>query len=86
MENSQAAEEEAREVTAATEAAQSQPDAVLEDLQVRRALSGQGMLFHPSPQALVGIQLWGIGRQTIHPSAGVVFRERRPRLFRALGV
>ena len=51
-----------------------------------RALSRERVLFHPSPQALVGIQFGGIGGQTIHPQAGVVFGERRPSLFRAMGV
>ena len=59
---------------------------MFEDLQVGRALSRERVVFHPGPQPLVGIQFRGIGRQTIHPEPGVMGFERRPRLFRAVGV
>ena len=70
----------------ASKAAQGETDAPFEDFQVGRALAREGVLFHPSPEPLVGIQFRGIGRQAIDPQAGVVFRERRPSLFRAVGV
>jgi len=70
----------------ASEAAQGETDALFEDFEVGRALAREGVLFHPSPQALVGIQFRGIGGQTIHPQAGGVFLDRRPRFFRARGV
>ena len=70
----------------ASEAAQGQADAPFKDFEVGRALSREGVLFHSSPQSLVGIQFGGVGWQTIHPQAGVVFGERRPGLFRAVGI
>ena len=71
---------------AASEAAQGPTDTLLEDFQVGRALSGEGVLFHPGPQPLVGIEFWGVSGQTVHPQARVVFEQRRPGLFRAVGV
>ena len=68
------------------EAAQGAADALLEDFQVGRALSGEGVLFHPCPQPLVGIEFWGVSGQTVHPQARVVFEQRRPGLFRAVGI
>ena len=59
---------------------------MFEDLQVGRALSRERVLFHPGPQPLVGIQFRGIGGQTIHPQTGLVFLDRRPSFFRAVGV
>ena len=70
----------------ASEAAQGPADALFEDFEVGRALSREGVLFHPSPQPLVGIQFGGVGWQTIHPQAGVVFGKGRPSLFRAVGI
>ena len=79
-------EEGADDMRPASEAAQGETDALFEDFEVGRALAREGVLFHPSPQALVGIQFRGIGGQTIHPQAGGVFLDRRPRFFRARGV
>ena len=79
-------EEGTDELRPTSEAAQGPADALFEDFQVGRALSTEGVLFHPSPQPFVGIQFGGIGRQTIHPEPGVMGFERRPRLFRAVRV
>ncbi len=69
-----------------SEAAQGPADALGEDFEVGRALSREGVLFHPSPQSLVRVQFRGIGGQAIHPQARVVLGERGPSLFRAVGV
>jgi hypothetical protein len=48
-------EEGADDVRVVSEAAQGAVDALFEDFEVGGALAGQGVLFHPGPQALVRV-------------------------------
>ncbi len=71
---------------ASSEAAQGQADVLFENLQMGRTQSGQGVLFHPGPQAFVGVQFWRVGRQAIDAQLVAVFPQRLSRQFRAVGV
>jgi len=59
---------------------------VFEAFQIRWALSGQRVLFHPRPQPFVGVQFWGVGGQTIDAQPVGVLAQRRLGLFRTVGV
>ena len=79
-------EEGTDDLRAASEAAQGPAEALFEDLEVGWALAGERMLFHPSPQPLVGIEFGGVGGQPIDAQAGLVLGEGGPSLFRAMGI
>ena len=59
---------------------------MFEAFQIRWALSGQRVLFHPRPQPFVGVQFWGVGGQTIDAQPVGVLAQRRLGLFRTVGV
>ena len=71
---------------AVPEAAQGEANAVFEDFQVRRALSSERVLFHPSPQSLVRVEFGSVGWQTIGPQPGVMLLDRRPGFSRPVRV
>jgi hypothetical protein len=79
-------EEGANDLRSASEAAQGRADALFKDGEVGRALPGEGVLFHPSPQPLVRVEFGGVGGQPIDTQPGVVFGQGRPCLFRAVGI
>lgn len=78
-------EEGADHLRASSQTAQSQADAVFQPLQIGRALPGQGVVFHPSPQPFVGIQFRGIGGQAVDTQALAVFPQWRPGSFSSGG-
>ena len=81
-----AVEEGADELRLSSQAAQGQADAVFEEVQMGRTEPGQGVLFHPSPLAFVGVQFRGVSGQAIHVQSVAVFPQRCGGLFRAVGV
>ncbi len=65
-------EEGTDDARAPSEAEEGVADTRLEDLQVGRALAGEGVLLHPSPQPLIGIEFGRVGRKAVHAQPGVM--------------
>ena len=70
----------------AAESAQGQANAVFENFQVGRALAGEGVLLHPCPESLVGVEFGSIGGEAIDAQARIVLGQRGLSLSRAVGI
>jgi hypothetical protein len=73
-------------VRAGSQTAQGATDALFEDLEVGRALAGEGVLLHPGPQPLVRIESGHVSRKTVNAQAAVVSGQGRPSHFRPVGI
>ena len=75
--------EEPRAGTATADALERLAGGVAELPNIFGAEVGEFVLFPIGPEVFDGIEFRGVGRQTIHPPAGVVLLDRRPTLFGA---
>jgi hypothetical protein len=66
--------------------AQRAADALFEHFQIERALAGERVLIHPSPQPLIGVEHGSVSRETIDAPAEVVSGQGCPSHFRAMGI
>ncbi len=69
-----------------SQTAQGQADAVFQPLEMGRALSGPGGVFHPAPDSFVGVQFRGVGGQAVDAQPPAVLPQCGAGLLRAVPV